>query len=516
MRNWQGKNEMRATTASERGILIGLAAFAMAWAIVRAHVQAITIDEAVTYTNFVRPAEPAFWTAHANNHLLNSILAWVFTRGFGTSNLVARSGALIGAAIYIVASYFLSALIADRFLLRVFLFICLVFNPFIFDFLVAARGYGLASGFLLSAICFVAYALVPGPNARRVTNACAAASICIALSFVSNFSFAFVDAVTIVMLYVWASGSGSLKTRMMLAAACFLPGLLLAGALAGPVLLHWKQSELNYGAASLRETFESLYQASFYQLEPGVRELIFVDIPGLTLAMVGVFAAWRASLVLLHWRSLRTAQSRWSPMFAAVPMAAIAAALAMHWLLFEFMEIPLPLDRTGIWIVVLATLLLGILAAAPISTRAGEISRRGITILMVVLGSYFLLCLRISYFKEWQWDSDADKLYSVLASYNHACGLKDIAVNWRYDASLNYYRDASGRETFPKFPHADTLPAGKRVYVVYQPEDRDFVTNHALTVVYRTRTGAAIAFDPAVKPPPGESVCPIKPPGQDE
>ena len=507
---------MRATTAFERGILIGLAAFAMAWAILRAHVQAITIDEAVTYTNFVRSAEPGFWTAHANNHLLNSILAWAFTRVFGASNLVVRSGALIGAAIYIAASYFLSALIADRFLLRTSLFICLVFNPFIFDFLVAARGYGLASGFLLSAICFVAYALVPGVNARRVANACVAASICIALSFVSNFSFAFVDAVTIVMLYFWASGSGSLKTRVRLAAACFLPGLLLAGALAGPVLLHWKQSELNYGASSLKETFQSLYQASFYQLEPSVREMVFIDVPLVILSLFCVFAAWRAALILLHRQFLRTPPSPWSAMFAVIPTAAIAAALAMHWLLFKFMGIPLPQDRTGIWIVVLATLFLGILAAAPISTRAGEISRRGLTILMVVLGSYFLLCLRMSYFKEWQWDSDTDKLYSVLASYNHVCGLKDIAVNWRYDASLNYYRDASGRETFPKFPHPDILPSGKRAYVLYPPEDGDFIANHALTVVYRTPTGAEIAFDPAVKPPPDESACPMKPPGQDE
>ena len=203
---------MSLNATAQRAILIGLAVCAMAWAIVRAQVQAITIDEAVTYTNFVLPAEPAFWTAHANNHLLNSILAWGFTRIFGASHLTVRSGALIGAAIYIWASYFLSTLIQQSFLPRVALFICLVFNPFIFDFLVAARGYGLASGFLLGAICFVAYALVPDAKSPRVTvRACALASICIALSFVSNFSFAFVDAATIAVLYLWASRATPLK-----------------------------------------------------------------------------------------------------------------------------------------------------------------------------------------------------------------------------------------------------------------------------------------------------------------
>ena len=488
------------SAAIERRMLIALALFAMAWAVVRAQVQAITIDEAVTYTSFIRPAEPSFLSAHANNHFLNSMLAWTFTRAFGTSNLAARSGALIGAAIYIAAAYFLSVLIAKRFLLRVFLFICLVFNPFVFDFLVAARGYGLASGFLLSAICFVAYTLAPDAKSPRLSRACIAASLCIALSFLGNFSFAFVDAACIVMLYLWASGGASVPSRARLAAACFLPGLLLAGALAGPILLEWKQSELNYGADSLEKTFQSLYEASFYQLNPTVRELIFVG-PGILVSIIGIVAAWRASLLVIHWRE----SNRWSPMFAAVPMVAVAAALAMHWVLFRTMKIPLPLDRTGIWIVVLSTVFAGILAAVPIPTRAGEISQRGLTILMVVLGSYFLLCLRMNYFKEWKWDSDTDKLYSVLASYNHACGLSDVAMNWRYDASLNYYRQASGHETFSKFPHSDNLPAGRRAYVLYQPEDSDFLAEHRLNAVYEAPSGAVIALAPQVE-------CPAKSP----
>jgi len=505
------------TRAWQHGILIGIAAFAMVWAIIRAQVQAITIDEAVTYTNFVRPVVPGFWSAYANNHLLNSMLAWGFTRAFGTSNLVARSGALIGAAIYIVASYFLCALIAERFLLRVSLFVCLVFNPFVFDFLVAARGYGLASGFLLSAICIVAYALVPEPKPRRVVTACIAASLSIALSFLSNFSFAFVDAVTIVMLYLWVAGTTPFpNTRAKLAVVCFLPGVLLAGALAGPILLQWNQRELTYGAPSLRATFRSVYQASFYELDPSVRDLIFIDIsnPAILLPISGILVAWRTLLVLLRRRSPQTDQSRWSPIFLMVPMVAIAGALLLHWALFRFKRIPLPLDRTGIWIVVLGTLFLGILAAVPIPTRAGEISRRGLTILMVVLGSYYLLCLRLNYFKEWKWDSDTDKLYSVLASYNHACGLVDIAPNRRYDAALNYYRNASGRETFHVFPRADALPAGKRAYVLYEPEDRDFLANHGLEIVYRAPSGAAIALDPHVAPSPGETPCPVKPPDQ--
>jgi hypothetical protein len=298
----------------------------------------------------------------------------------------------------------------------------------------------------------------------------------------------------------------------MLSAACFLPGLIVAGAVAGPVILHWQQSELNYGAASLQETFASLYQASFYELRPAVKELLFIDLPAPSILMpiLALFAAWRASLVLVHWRSFRNARDRWLPVFAAVLVVAVATALSMHWLLFRLMRVPLPKDRTGIYIVILATLFAGVLAAIPIPARAGEITRRGMTILTVAVGSYFLLCVRLHYFKEWKWDADADKLYSVLASYNRACGLKDIAVDWRYDAALNYYRSASGRETFPEFVRSRELPPGKRAYVLYEPEDHDFLANHSLSIVYRTPYDTVIALNPQVED--SGSPCPIKPP----
>jgi hypothetical protein len=53
-------------------ILGGVAAFAMAWAISRAVVQFITVDEAMTYNIFVH--KRLLFMAHTNNHILNSLL----------------------------------------------------------------------------------------------------------------------------------------------------------------------------------------------------------------------------------------------------------------------------------------------------------------------------------------------------------------------------------------------------------------------------------------------------------
>jgi hypothetical protein len=98
----------------------------MLWVVVRAHVQAVVIDEAMTYSNWVGLWWPSEWTPHANNHLLNSMLMRFFVSIFGVSHLTVRSGAVIGAACYIFVAYRFSKLIAQDIALRLSLFLCLV------------------------------------------------------------------------------------------------------------------------------------------------------------------------------------------------------------------------------------------------------------------------------------------------------------------------------------------------------------------------------------------------------
>ncbi len=58
--------------AVSRILLGSLSLFAMGWAIARAVIQSITMDEAFTYVMFV--ARPSYWRGEANNHTLNTVL----------------------------------------------------------------------------------------------------------------------------------------------------------------------------------------------------------------------------------------------------------------------------------------------------------------------------------------------------------------------------------------------------------------------------------------------------------
>jgi hypothetical protein len=121
--------------------------------------------------------------------------------------------------------------------------------------------------------------------------------------------------------------------------------------------------------------------------------------------------------------------------------------------------------------------------------------------MLVAFSVYFLCCLRLTYFRTWQFDADARNVYEVLSYYNHQRGLTEISANWRYVAVLNYYRAASGRESFGEVPGAPAVvaeyPPGKQAYVLYQPSDQPFIERERLRVVYSDGdSGVAIALPP--------------------
>ncbi|MCC6393444.1 MAG: hypothetical protein IT167_22785, partial [Bryobacterales bacterium] len=232
-------------------LLVCTAAAALVVVVVRAATQSITIDEADTFLSWVAPSSPSHWAAASNNHLLNSMLIRLAVSMFGASQFTVRLPAIGGAILYLGASYCLCRMIARTVTRQWILLACLVFNPFILDYLVAARGYGLALGFLLSAIACTAYGEGAGGNKR-----CAAASTCLALSFAANFSFAFVDATALLFLFLWSCSRGphARGTRMRLLIFTVLPALGVSLLLTASTVAHWPKGQLWFGASSPGET----------------------------------------------------------------------------------------------------------------------------------------------------------------------------------------------------------------------------------------------------------------------
>lgn len=457
-------------------ILAGL--FAFLWSVVRARVQSMTLDESDTYFWFVANSEVFY--PFPNNHVLNTVLMWITTHAFGLSSLTARMPALLGASLYIVACYFLCRNITDRFSLQFPLFVCLIFNPFILDFMVAARGYSLANAFLLIAIA------IPVWDRWKLHTSCILASLALGLSFAANFSFAFVDLAAWLAFAVWA-----LRREMSwrVVGLCVLPGLFVALLICGYPLTHMRRGDLYYGAHSLGEMTRSLVDATLYQLNPRF---------GGSLYKVMRFLKPRLLPALAILCALQLVVTRRLGRLAAGIGGIVMLAVGLHWLAFRFDHLALPLSRTGIFLLPLCTLFAGAIAAAPAPSMAGRWLRRGMTAVFLCLACYFVLCLRLNYFKEYEYDRDVKDVYSVLARLNHTYGVADVATNGVYASPLNFYRVASGKESFPDFKAVSgEFPPGKAMYVMDGPFDKKFIEREGLVVIYRGKTTAVVI---AVRP----------------
>ena len=152
--------------------MLCLAVAALCAVVARACLQSLTIDESASYLLYAGASWPSHWYPGNANHVLNSILMRLATSLFGISELTVRIPAILGAGIYISAAVYVCLLLTKRKLLQIPLFICLVYNPFVLDYLVAARGYSLAVGFLLAALAVIASAMLSEDDAALPKCVC--------------------------------------------------------------------------------------------------------------------------------------------------------------------------------------------------------------------------------------------------------------------------------------------------------------------------------------------------------
>jgi hypothetical protein len=475
--------------------LLLTALFAFSWAIIRACVQSITIDEADTYLMFASRSAGFIWYPSSNNHVLNSMLMWITTCLLGTSGITVRAPAILGTIVYICVCYFLCTFITAQFSLRLPLFICLTYNPFLFDFMVAGRGYSLALAFLLAAIAVPLWHREQ--EAPSLAKSCALASLLLGLSFSANFSFAFVDAAAFLAIAIWALRRGGVK----ILGACVLPGLLAALLICGYPVLHWHKRELWYGATSLGEMAQSIVQPSLFQLDPRFEKAglyqVMSFLKPVILPLLGILCACQLLVTRVDGSWLRDARVRRLGRLGSVLAAIGAFAIFTHWMVFRLFGLLLPMGRTAIYLVPLCTLIAGIIAAVPAWSRAGVWLHRGLVAAFFTLACYFLLCLRLTYFEEWKWDAEVKDVYALLAKYNHLDGVTEVGCSWYYTSTLNFYRVASGRETIEEIRSGEEPVPEKPVYVLHSVFDRKFIDREGLAIVYR---GALTDIVVAVRP----------------
>jgi len=480
--------------------LLFLAAGAVSLVIIRACLQSVTIDEADSFLLFADQSWPAQWYPSSGNHVLNTLLERLVTSIFGVNELTLRTPAILGAAVYITAAFYLCRRLTARLLLQVPLFIALVYNPMILDYLVAARGYSLASGFLLAALAVIASVVWDGQQESAVLRRkCAWISVFLALSFAANFSFAFADGITLLFFFFWAARKrqSNLRAGVNLAAYCFLPGLATGFLLAGSVVWNWPKGQLYFGSKSLSEMTQGLVSASFDQLNPQVLNPLLLKWLGKmqpALPVLGALAllALIGSVELDRWRSPKPSVA---PLlaFARLLTGVAVATLLVHWIAFHTFQLLLPKDRTGLFFVILFTLIFGCALALRFESRRRDPVRWAAAAVLIVVAAYFAGCLRLGYFREWRFDADTKQLYWAAVDANRRCGVREFVTYWMYPGVLNFYERSYGQGSL-KFPSDSTkpLPTDKAGYVLYYPESAGFIQSQGLKILFRGEQSDAV------------------------
>ncbi len=505
-------------------MLAGTALFAILMVIARAAVQSLTIDEGDTYLSWVAKPGGAQWTPDTNNHVLNSILMRIFVDVFGPSHLSLRAGAITGAVVYIAAMVICCRLVAKGSALQWVLFVCATLNPFVLDYLIAARGYGLAVAFLMAGLAIPTLVLlrVEPPGLRSIVRTCAISSVCGALAVASNMGIALVVVMALLMVFLWSclriresvpSRRDWLKAAARILSACVLPAVLATALVSLSIILRFPKFAFTLGVSSWHECWRTVGNSLLNELNPVVvNPFLLPKIRKLgpyLLLLLALFCVLKAAVILWDRTWRRDPRARRLLEFAMVVLLIMIGAIVLHTLAFHIVGAELPSERKALWVVPLSALLAGALAAVRTSLRVGTVFSKGVFVALCCLAVWFLFSSRFSYFREWKWDSDSRRLYWIVSWYNHRFGVTEVPSCWRYVAVLNAYRAMSGHESLAEFrapvqtAPPFLYPPDKQLYVLYYPDDEPFIKRHGLKIVYHGDiTEATIAVRPDVEQTP--------------
>jgi hypothetical protein len=461
----------------------------------RAVTQSIVHDEAYAYETYViGPASELFNVYLANHHFLQTVAMRLSFSVFGLSEWALRLPTLAAAALYFAMAYRLSRSAFGTGWRAMGATALLVLNPFVLDFMVAARGYGMALAFLFWAIA-VLFDYFHGAT-KPPRGELAKAGLALSLSVMSNLVFAFPAAAlagfTLIRLAQVTPGMAELepprvpgRKRQKTAAVADSPArrrstdwTWFAAPIAILAILFFlvfpiekiRGSELYAGNSSLADCLRDLVSVSLQHggifenagwMAPVRDTVAFIVAPAL---IVGGLAVGLLKRDLLLTMTGATA--------AGSALLIVAAHLAAG--------VRYPVDRTGIYFLALVALALaGLIRCAPRTVAAA-----GVALAAIVL-ALFIAEFDTRKFIIWEYDADTQQLAQRLAAAVASSGAHSasVALSWQLEPSLNFYRD-KGNWTWTEPFERKPIGTGADYYALI-PQNQAVIEPFRLSVTYK-------------------------------
>jgi hypothetical protein len=489
--------------------LAGLLFLGLLWGTTcyRAATQSVVHDEALTWELYLAgPVSPIFDYYDANHHFLATLLERISTSAFGFSELSLRLPTLLAGAWYFWILFRLCRLVFGQTPMFAVAVVLAGANPLILDFLVAARGYGLALAFLMHALFQMVLYLAEPPERRGASRRLlytAAASLSLAVAANLTFLLPALSLAVIFILIAKPAGGGKRPEkrrqrgdvpaayaadmrRFVLTIAVFALGFCLVAPLDAA-----RVGDFYAGASTLKESLRNAVDVSFAHnagigglLQDGRGMRIWLGFLGFALPLLALIAlgwgSWR------FWRASRGgAPLQEAETLLLLTSGAIGGSVGLLIAAHYLIGFPYPADRTGLYFPALMALCLPALAAAlPPRPSWLSLARPAGLAFLILLAGQFLLQWNTSHFYVWRYDADSREILTKIQAAGH--GQKPaprIGISWQLEPSFNFYRTVKGYSWLPPFDRRG--PDGDYDYYVLLENDRALIARRSLRPIYQ-------------------------------
>jgi hypothetical protein len=493
-----GASHRRIADMAALALIAGL----FATNVYRAATQSLTCDEAYSFDLYMdAPVASAFTGGFSgNDHVLFTFLSRVGVGLFGKSELALRLVSLLGGLLYLVFAYRLSRRLFQRPWMMLLSVSLLTLNPFVLDYLSAARGYGMALGLFLGALYCVVTALEQS-NWEAGAKQLGLASFLLGLSIAANLTFLFPSvALAGVLTAAWMADSedhSGLSQKLVRALeTCWLPMIVTAFILLVIPLSRAHRDDFNYGADSMFEASASVVQPSLLHrrdlmafgplrhamVQAG--DFISRWMVALVLAALG---GWLARILALWLRSRRIRSlgrlDRVSLVITGTLLVSLAGVIAGHLI----GGLRYPAGRTAIYLVPLLVLAWLTWAARCFESAQLPLTK-GILVCLPAMAAVaaFLAGFTTEYYYEWRSDAGNKPIFQILKQQGPG-GKRParLGVNWNLWPGANYYRKRYGLNWMEPVTTAPMSDGGFDFYILVLPDDQATLDRVRLKILYR-------------------------------
>jgi hypothetical protein len=469
----------------------------------RAVTQSITVDEAYAYEEHVnQPILSAFTTFDAGHHILHTYGCILFVRIFGAGVVPLRLTSLIFGFVYLWAVWRLAREIYCSSWLALLAAVLLALNPYVLDFMSAARGYGMALAlFGWAMVWLFRFANEIGTNGFAASRTLRWMAVLATLAVGANLTFAFPVTVllAIVAIIVYRRSGSVRSVAVNMAAPAAIAVCLFAAPLAAA-----KREDFYFGLPSWRDSLHSLYAASFDQEWPlvGYQAEVGRYLPYL-LVFLGL-----AAILAVGLRSGKPEPKKPSPhrLVLDISAATLAGSILLVLSGHVFTGAVYPYARTCLYTIFLSTLVVMLAERQLVRERR---PCRGIgyatTAILVLIAGVYTLEFRTQWYGDWKFDAGTGSLMRSLSELPRRSSGTPIRLgtSWAMQSTAEFYRMIDHLDWLA--PVTRDQPSCADDYALVQLLDRGIVDSLGFQVLKQDPVSGAILAERTSRS------CPPKP-----